>query len=170
MGVSYSRDFIEFNHEAIFSFEVPDPRTSHDARSTLSLSPNHYKHRKHSLKWSWNSPDSYWSIREAIDYVAPRTDSDPRISTFVFWIYSTEPIPNNTLKVEFLKEGRVTSYFEYRLDFKGWRGAWVAFDRDGKPERRVCVSRFPAGRRAHDVLWTKTPASHGVFSFYKQIP
>src|SRR5690554_2791346 len=174
LGVSYSRDFIEFNHEAIFSFEVPDPRTSHDARSTLSLSPNHYKHRKHSLKWSWNSPDSYWSIREAIDYVAPRTDSDPRISTFVFWIYSTEPIPNNTLKVEFLKEGRVTSYFEYRLDFKGWRGAWVAFDRDmtGKPEEGMDEVRFsvPDMKEGtlffdHVILSTMQDARHHTADF-----
>ena len=36
----------------------------------------------------------------------------------------------------FLKDGRECSSFKYKLGFKGWRGAWVAFDRDmeGKPK------------------------------------
>ncbi len=144
LGVSYSRDFREYNHEAIFSFEEPDERTSHDKHSTLSTSPEHYKHLNNSLRWSWNSPNSSWSIREAIDYVPPQSDSDPRISTFVFWIYSTEPIAGKNLRVEFLKEGRVTSHFEYGLDFTGWRGAWIAYDRDmdGNPEEGMDEVRF----------------------------
>jgi chondroitin-sulfate-ABC endolyase/exolyase len=144
LGVTYSQGFKEYNHSAIFSFEEPDSRTSHDAHSTLSITCDHYKHLSSSLKWSWSDVDSYWSIHDEVAYTAPLTDSAPRLCTFVFWIYSKEPITNGHLKVEFLKKGKVTSHFEYGLDFSGWRGAWVAFDRDmeGQPEEGMDEVRF----------------------------
>lgn len=144
LGITYSQDFKEYNHAAIISFEEPDSRTSHDAHSTLTITSEHYKHLSSSLKWSWSSVDSYWSIRDEVAYTAPLTDSAPRLCTFVFWIYSKEPVTNGHLKVEFLKKGRATSHFEYGLNFSGWRGAWVAFDRDmeGQPEVGMDEVRF----------------------------
>ena len=48
------------------------------------------------------------------------------------------------MRVEFLKDGKVACYFDYGLDFTGWRGAWIAFDRDmqGKPEEGMDEVRF----------------------------
>ncbi|MEL7599869.1 MAG: chondroitinase family polysaccharide lyase [Proteiniphilum sp.] len=141
--VSFSRDFKEYTHEAIISFEKDD-LPDHDTQSALTFSSEHYKHLQHSLKWTWNSRDSYWSIREPINYVKPSTQADPQISTFVCWIYSDKPIKEGKLRVEFLKEGKVASYFDYGLDFTGWRGAWIAFDRDmeGMPEEGMDEVRF----------------------------
>lgn len=77
LGITYSQDFKEYNHAAIISFEEPDSRTSHDAHSTLTITSEHYKHLSSSLKWSWSSVDSYWSIRDEVAYTAPLTDSAP---------------------------------------------------------------------------------------------
>lgn len=143
--LSFSKDFKEYTHDAIISFEQDD-LPDHDAQSALTFSSEHYKHLQHSLKWTWNSPNSYWSIHDRINYVQPATSTDPQISTFVFWIYSEKPIKNEKLRVEFLKKGKVTSYFDYGLDFTGWRGAWIAFDRDmeGRPEEGMDGIRFSA--------------------------
>lgn len=141
--LSFSKDFKEYTHNAIISFEKDD-LPDHDTQSVLSFSSEHYKHLQHSLKWTWNSPISHWSIHDKINYVKPGSDADPQISTFVFWIYSEKPIKNEKLRVEFLKDGKVACYFDYGLDFTGWRGAWIAFDRDmqGKPEEGMDEVRF----------------------------
>lgn len=158
-AVTFSHDYKEYRHEAILSFEERNTPTVHDKNSTLSISQDHFKHLSHSLQWSWNSPDSYWSIREQIHYIIPQSASDPRISTFLFWIYSAKPIENGKMRVEFLKEGKVASHFEYGLHFSGWRGAWIAFDRDmeGQPleemdEVRFSVPGVPSGTLFFDHL------------------
>ena len=40
------------------------------------------------------------------------------------------------MRFSFRKNGKECCYFTYKLGFNGWRGSWVAFDRDmqGKPE------------------------------------
>lgn len=171
--LSFSKDFKEYTHDEIISFEKND-LPDHDAQSVLSFSSEHYKHQQHSLKWTWNSSNSYWSIHDKINYVQPATDTDPQISTFVFWVYSDKPIKNGKLRVEFLKENQVTSYFDYGLDFTGWRGAWVAFDRDmqGKPEEgmdevRFRISDVNSGTLYFDhvILSSKQDARHHTADF-----
>ena len=34
------------------------------------------------------------------------------------------------MRVEFLKNKKVQCFFEYGLEFQGWRGAWISFDRE----------------------------------------
>ena len=157
--VAFSGGYKEYTHKAIRSFEGPEIGALHDPSSSLSLTKERYKHLSHSLRWSWNSPSASWNIREEINYISPQTASDPKISTFVFWIYSEKAIEEGKLKVEFLKEGKVASHFEYGLNFSGWRGAWIAFDRDmvgspqeGMDEVRFSVPGIPAGTLYFDHL------------------
>lgn len=140
----FSNGYIEYNHKEILSFEKLEGLKDNDSKSSLTIDENHYKHLNHSLKWSWESSNSYWSIKKPINYIAPKTESDPKVSTFIFWIYSKNPKVDGNLLVEFLKDGEVTSYFEYGLNFTGWRGAWLAFDRDmcGSPVESMDEVRF----------------------------
>lgn len=158
-GVVFPGGIREYTHEAIRSFEEPVIGAVHDPSSRLSITTDRYKHLSHSLRWSWNSNDATWSIRDEIGYTSPKTTSDPSISTFVFWVYSEKTMAEARLKVEFLKEGKVASHFEYGLNFTGWRGAWVAFDRDmeGEPQEGMDEVRFsvpgqPAGTLYFDHL------------------
>ncbi len=137
----------QFNDPTILSFENSVSPAVGDAHSQLSLNTEHFKHLKSSLDWKWNAPLAQWSIKQSIGYKPHNPKSkDNAVSTFVFWIYSKSSIKDGKLKVEFLKQGRVCSFFEYGLNFTGWRGAWIAFDRDmqGKPEMGMDEMRVTA--------------------------
>ena len=75
-------------------------------------------------------------INSDIPYLPKNPDpKETSVSSFVFWIYSPEKL-DGTLRFSFMKEGRECCHFTYSLGFEGWRGAWVAFNRDmeGQPE------------------------------------
>ena len=104
--------------------------------SKISLSQEHYKHGGSSLKWQWKSNGAQISIKSPIGYLAENPDpKETSVSSFVFWVYSARPLEGN-LKFEFRKEGKTCAWFDYQLSFEGWRGAWVAFERDmqGAPQ------------------------------------
>lgn len=158
-GIAFSGSIQQYTHKAIHSFEGPEIGAEHDPSSSLTISKDRFKHLSHSLKWSWSSSTSSWSIHEKINYISPKTASDPKISTFVFWIYSEQAEKEGKLKVEFMKDGEVATYFEYGLNFSGWRGAWIAFDRDmegipleGMDEVRFSVPGVPNGTLYFDHL------------------
>ena len=150
-----AEDVNEFTHPGILSFEEPPTFIRTDKNSTFSLSTDHFKHLKKSLKWNWSIPGAQWSIRDSIPYRPNKTGSDSYVSTFVFWIYSTTPILGEKMRVEFLKDNKVQCFFEYGLEFQGWRGAWIAFDRDmqGKPVTGMDEVRFTAPNTAHGTLY-----------------
>ena len=134
----------EFIHPAIISFETGILPAQAGKNSVLTVSADHYKHQQNSLEWVWSNRDASWSIKDEIPYHI-KQNGDNGISTFVFWVYAAKH-QEGDLKVEFLKDGRVCSYFIYHLNFSGWRGAWLAFDRDmqGKPEEGMNEMRVTA--------------------------
>lgn len=137
----------EFTNPSILSFETGISPAIADNHSQLSITSEHFKHLKNSLDWKWTAPSAQWSIKQDIGYKPHNPKSkDNAVSTFVFWVYAKSPIKEGKLKVEFLKNGRVCSFFEYGLNFTGWRGAWIAFDRDmqGKPEEGMDEMRVTA--------------------------
>lgn len=145
----------EFTHPSILSFEEPPAFLRADKNSTFSLSTDHFKHLKHSLKWDWNAPGAQWSIRDTIPYRPNKTGSDTYISTFAYWVYSTSPIKGEKMRVEFLKNKKVQCFFEYGLEFQGWRGAWISFDREmqGKPVEGMDEVRFTAPNTVNGTLY-----------------
>lgn len=137
----------QFNHPSIFSFENGISPVQGDVHSQFSTTNNHFKHLNQSLVWKWSAPSAQWSIKQDIGYKPHNPKSkDNSVATFVFWVYAKSPIKTDKLKVEFLKNGRVCTSFEYGLNFTGWRGAWIAFDRDmqGKPETGMDEMRVTA--------------------------
>ncbi len=136
----------EFVHPDIISFEEPPTFLRADKNSKFELTTDHYKHLSRSLKWDWTIPGAQWSIRDSIPYRPNKTGTDTYFSTFVFWIYSVAPLSGEKLRVEFLKDKKVQCYFEYGLEFSGWRAAWIAFDRDmqGKAVVGMDEVRFTA--------------------------
>jgi len=137
----------QFTDPSILSFENSIFPAVGDTHSKLSVNTEHFKHLNSSLDWKWTAPSAQWSIKQDIGYKPHNAKSkDNAVSTFVFWIYSKSPLKEGKLKVEFLKNGRVCSFFEYGLNFMGWRGSWIAFDRDmqGKPEEGMDEMRVTA--------------------------
>ena len=119
----------------IYSFEnSTTPASSKDG--SLSISEDHAKLGVHSLKWEWKRRNASLSMPLDIPYLPKNPDpKETSVSTFVFWVYSSDVI-DGELRFSFRKNGKECCHFTYGLGFQGWRGAWVAFDRDmkGTPE------------------------------------
>ena len=120
----------------ILSFEKDTEYVSCGNGSSISISQEHAKLGTHSLKWDWSVSNAKLSLPGDIAYLPENPNpKETSVSSFVFWVYSPDVI-NGSLRFSFRKNGKECCYFNYKLGFSGWRGSWVAFDRDmqGKPE------------------------------------
>ena len=120
----------------VLSFENGVGSVTASKHSVLDVSADHNKLGEHSLVWNWNKKGAYLSFNEAVPYLPENPDpKETSVSSFVFWVYSPKTL-EGSLKFVFLKGGKECCHFTYGLGFQGWRGAWVAFDRDmqGTPE------------------------------------
>ena len=120
----------------VFSFEETTDYISASKHSATAVSSKHSKLGEHSLEWSWRKSGSSISIDYEVLYLPENPNpKETSVSSFVFWVYSPQQL-DGTLRFSFMKEGRECCHFTYTLGFEGWRGAWVAFDRDmeGTPE------------------------------------
>lgn len=142
------RDVVD---ERILSFETSAAPFVASKGSDLTISDAHYKHGSHSVRWTWTQADAQLRIGAPVGYLAQNPNPrETSVSTFVFWVYAPR-MQDATLRFEFRKQGRTCSWFDYKLGFTGWRGAWVAFDRDmqGHPEEgmdEVVVTALGAPR------------------------
>ena len=120
----------------ILSFEKDTEYVACDNGSSISISGEHAKLGTHSLKWDWSMSNAQISLPGDIAYLPENPNpKETSVSSFVFWVYSPEAI-DGSLRFSFRKNGKECCYFTYKLGFNGWRGSWVAFDRDmkGTPE------------------------------------
>lgn len=141
----------------LLSFEESASPFEVDSMSELSISDQHYKHGTHSALWRWSGNNAQIVLCKEIGYQSKNPNpKETSVSTFVFWLYSPKAI-EGSLRFEFLKDDKLCSWCDYKLGFEGWRGAWIAFDRDmeGKPEEgmnqmRVRVSGADTGELLFD--------------------
>ena len=120
----------------ILSFEKGTEYVVCGNGSTISVSQEHAKLGTHSLKWDWSASGARLSLPGDIAYLPENPNpKETSVSSFVFWVYSPEAI-DGSLRFSFRKNGKECCFFTYKLGFNGWRGSWVAFDRDmqGTPE------------------------------------
>lgn len=114
----------------VFSFEKDTKHISVSRHSSIGISDEHSKLGERSLSWSWKKAGASMSITAPVPYLHENPDpKETSVSSFVFWIYAPEAL-SGSLRFSFLKDGKECCHFDYTLGFEGWRGAWVAFDRD----------------------------------------
>lgn len=104
--------------------------------STIGISAEHYKHGTHSARWQWSRDGAQLRIAAPVGYLRENPDpTQTAVPTFVFWVYAPRET-DGSVRFEFRRQDRTCAWFDYGLHFRGWRGAWVAFDRDmqGTPE------------------------------------
>lgn len=153
-------------HDRLMSFEEEmTPGYITGEKSKLSISPKHYKDGKTSLEWDF-LPGGRLTIKKDLKYEKKDpTGKDTYLSTFIVWIYNETPI-NEELNFEFIKDGKICTSFPFGLNFKGWRAAWVCYDRDmkGNPEEGMNEIQIKApeikGRLYIDHLLTATKTDH----------
>lgn len=133
-------------HERLLSFEdgqVPAFVTATDAR--LAISGDHYRDGDHSLSWAFE-PRSVLSIRKDLKF-EPKdpTGKDTYLSAFIVWVYN-EQAQDKQIEFQFLKDGRECTSFPFGINFTGWRGAWVCYERDmqGTPQEGMNEIRILA--------------------------
>ncbi|GHB10396.1 MULTISPECIES: chondroitinase family polysaccharide lyase [Streptomyces] len=116
----------------------------------------------HALRWD-HGPRSVITVDAepawAADPYEPRPLADQAwqgtVDTFSVWIYNEAPAdPDDVVRFEFGRGSRTDCWFEFRLDFTGWRTAWVryAYDMHGRPHPAMDTVRIIAPRRP-GTLW-----------------
>jgi chondroitin-sulfate-ABC endolyase/exolyase len=158
----------EFTHPKLLSFEENAAPLQCDPSAVLKTTTEHYKHGAHSASWKWNKPSAQLTIPQPIGYLKNNPDpKDNSLSTFIFWVYGKKALEAKTLRFEFLKNNKVCCWFDYGLNFTGWRGAWIAFDRDmqgtpqdGMDELRVTAPNVNTGELLFD---------HIILSSYQDV-
>jgi len=112
----------------------------------LALTDKHFKAGKQSIRWDWKSNKQSLQIT---DTSFQAVYDNPR-STFVIWIYNESPI-SDKLVFEFGKSGTTNLSFDFNLNFKGWRTAWVMYHRDMDgtvmPDMNTLKIKVPASVR-----------------------
>lgn len=130
-----------------------------DCNSRISISSRHYKYDEYSLKWEFNK-DSRLILTNPIGFKPfDSCSTDQARDTFSIWIYNEHPV-DDKLIFEFGRGDIIDCWFTFGLNFKGWRTAWVAFERD--------MEGFP--RDDMDTLIIKAPRSgHSGVIYLDQI-
>lgn len=122
--------------ERLLSFEEATvPTYIQCTQSSTSISDIHYKDGTHALEWNYK-PGATLSVKKDLKFERKIPGNrDLYLSAFIVWVYN-EQAQDKTITFEFLKDGKLCTSFPFHINFKGWRGAWVCYERDmkGKPE------------------------------------
>lgn len=146
LGGSFSL-FAQFvRNDRMFSFEESEvPECMSSENSKLSVSTEHYKDGKHSLSWSFES-GGILSLKKDLKFEKKDpTGKDLFLSAFIVWVYNEQP-QDKKIEFQFLKDGKICTSFPFGINFKGWRAAWVCYERDmqGVPEEGMNELRIVA--------------------------
>lgn len=126
----------------LFTFEKGVPKSfAAEGGGKLEVSARHAKDGGHSLRWDYES-GSRLVAKEKIGFrpFVPN-DRDQSIRTFVVWVYNEEP-KDDTISFQFGRGNKADSWFEMKLDFSGWRTAWVSFERDMEGTPHPAMNRM----------------------------
>ncbi|MGW8884261.1 chondroitinase family protein [Streptomyces sp. NPDC055749] len=114
----------------------------------------------HSMRWD-HGPRSVITVDAELAWAADPYDPKPladqawqgTVDTFSVWIHNEKPT-KDAVRFEFGRGSRTDCWFEFRLDFTGWRTAWVryAYDMHGRPHPAMDTVRIIAPRRP-GTLW-----------------
>ena len=164
------------NNERLLSFEDEQvPVYISGTNSSFTLSTDHYKDGSSSLQWSFE-PGGTLSIKKNLCFEKKDpTGKDLYLSTFIVWVYNETPV-DETIQFDFYKQGKRCTSFPFGINFKGWRTAWVCYERDmeGAPEEGMDEIRIVApqlsGKLFFDHLLTSVKTDHRHQTADLQVP
>lgn len=139
----------------LFETAIPDSVRAGDG-STLSISDRAARCGTRSLRWDF-TPGSVVTVPADLRFTPdpyrpgrlPGADQcwQGVVDTFSVWLYNERPI-EDVVRFEFGEADRTDAWFEFHLDFAGWRTAWVryAYDLQGRPHPGMNALRLVAPR------------------------
>lgn len=131
-----------------------------DTHSKLSLSQKYIKYGYRSLKWCFNE-GSEIIFNSNIGYKPfDGNDRDQKRDSFAIWIYNEKPVKDHLTFQFGRKEEDVSDcWFEFGLNFRGWRSCWVMYDRDmkGHPNEQMdrLIIKAPVSVESHTIYINK---------------
>ncbi len=133
------------------------------SNGTAAVTPGPARWGDRALQWEWEPGGGRLAVEAPIHFRFRDPDSvSNALSTFMVWIHNPAP-RSDKLRVNFRRgDGPVDAWFEYGLDFSGWRACWVPFERDmqGTPHPDMDTIEFvtegPAGSLRFDMLVAST--------------
>ncbi|MBA4863327.1 hypothetical protein H1V43_18440 [Streptomyces sp. PSKA54] len=136
------------------------PQITADAGGSLSISDAHSVCGQHAMRWD-HGAGSVITVASDLAWAPDPYDPKPladqawqgTVDTFSVWIHN-ETAVDDVVRFEFGRGSRTDCWFEFRLDFTGWRTAWVryAYDMHGRPRAGMDTVRIIAPRRP-GTLW-----------------
>lgn len=136
-----------YDDPRMFSFESnADMSFVSSENSATSLSGAHYKNGKKSLEWTFQ-PGGILKVKKELQFEPHiKGGRDNYLSAFIVWVYNETPCLGKKIRFQFYKNGKLCTSFPFGIDFKGWRGAWVCYERDmeGTPEEGMNEIRIVA--------------------------
>ncbi len=111
--------------DAKINFETEIPKAfSSDANGRIELSDAHFKDGSHSMRWSWSAP----SELQYTDFGQLMRSARTKGAGIMLWIYNPKATDAD-LRFTFLTPtGSTPYYFDFHLDFTGWRACWIKYD------------------------------------------
>jgi chondroitin-sulfate-ABC endolyase/exolyase len=139
----------------LFESAVPD-QVQAGSGSALRISDRAARCGTRSLRWDY-TPGSAVTVHADLKYTpdAYRPGQLPGadqcwqgvVDTFSIWLYNETPV-DDVVRFEFGEGARTDAWFDFRLDFVGWRTAWVryGYDLEGRPHGGMDTLRLIAPR------------------------
>ena len=117
-------------NERLFSFEEKEvPSVFQTKNGQLSLSHKHYKDGKQSLLWEFEKNGEMSLSKDLLFEYKDHTGKDLYLSAFIVWLYNEKAIDDQA-RFQFYKDNQLCTSFPVNLNFTGWRGVWVCYERD----------------------------------------
>lgn len=124
------------------NFEVDDD-------SQIGISNAHGNVGIHSLQWGFE-PGAHLRVEGAIGYSGP---SGGVTDYFSVWIYNETPVDDH-LRFTFGHGAAVDCWFDFNLNFHGWRTCWVRYDDDTEGEPHAGMDRITiVAPEQHGTIW-----------------
>ena len=93
----------------------------------LSISNNHYKMGAQSLRWDWTGGDV---ITVSSPGIVAANVTNYYMNTCDLWLWNGTALPGQKLRVEFMNGTTAQYWFDFYLDYTGWRHAVRSYTND----------------------------------------
>lgn len=161
--------------DAKITFEqgIPSTFTTGEG-ATLSLSTDRYKDGGQSLCWQWSTP----SELVVAEYASLLRSFKVNRAGMILWVYNPKAVEDN-LRFEYhTATGQIPYYFDFNLNFTGWRACWIKYmdmqgEKNSKSITRMVV-RTPASLESGELFFDRLTFSevklHDQITPDQQIP